>query len=337
MVSIRDVAAEAKAPISAVSLILNAKPHTYSSATEERVRVAAEKLGYLPRAYAKSMRLGRNQLIVMLMSRHASTLQTMLRTGIIDELEPRGLRFGIGYVDHESFVDAANPGTNFLTQWSADGMILNYNTPAPEGLVELLQRYRLPYVQVNSKEKTNSLHPMDYEAGQEITQKLIQLGHKKIAYVTNHTGPLPPHFSVTEREGGYRDALQAAGLKPHVLTTVNDDLDTTRRQVWNAWPAKERPTAYICYSLHNVLHLLYLSAQDGYVVPRDFSIATFGDITIKEGGIPISYMNIPFEGMGQRAVQIIEDMLESKKRLHPTEALPLTLANTSTLAPPPSK
>ncbi len=337
MVSIRDVAAEAKAPISAVSLILNAKPHTYSSATEERVRVAAEKLGYLPRAYAKSMRLGRNQLIVMLMSRHASTLQTMLRTGIIDELEPRGLRFGIGYVDHESFIDAANPGTNFLTQWSADGMILNYNYPSPPGLVELLQRYRLPYVHVNAKEATNSLHPLDYDAGKEITERMIKLGHRKIAFVQNETGNMPTHFSVTERVGGYRDAMEAANLEPNVLVSINDDIEVTRRQVWNAWSAKERPTAYICYSLHNVWHLFYLSAQEGYSIPRDMSIATFGDVTIKEGGIPLSYMHIPFEGMGQRAVQIIEDMLESKERLHPSEGLPLNFSGPDTLAPPPGK
>src|ERR1700731_4718928 len=70
---------------------------------------------------------------------------------------------------------------------------------------------RIPIVLVNNQhpgEFVNSILIENVKASAEITNHLIQLGHKRIAYLGDRNG----YQSDTERFAGYRQALERAGL-----------------------------------------------------------------------------------------------------------------------------
>ena len=78
---------------------------------------------------------------------------------------------------------------------------------------------------VNAKFEVDCVYPDDYGAAKSATRQLIELGHRRIAFV-HFINPLfgatfeesrPRfHYSVEDRAFGYRDAMREAGLSPRV-------------------------------------------------------------------------------------------------------------------------
>lgn len=336
MVGIRDVAREANAHVSAVSRILNAKPHTYSKDTEKRVLAAAQKLGYRPRAYAQSMRTGRYNQVVILAAMRGSGLQEGMRWGIYNKLNEHGIRLGIGYVEDEHF-EAEAKLSAFLTSWASDGFLLAYLNGAPEPLLDYLDRYRIPEVSLNLDQPYNCVYPQDREAAIFATETLIKLGHQRIAYVDGYSDQSQPlHYSRAARKGGYLETLAQHSLRPYLAEANNQSFEDTIEHVWKKWSPKERPTAFLSYS-HNVAWHLYIEAyREGLEVPRDLSILSFADHQIRDLGIPFTFLRIPFEQVGEVATEMLLKKIEHPQQRHASIGVPMKLLEEgNTLAPPP--
>src|SRR4051812_28859234 len=73
-VSIKDVAAHAAVSVTTVSHVLNEVPgKRIADATRERVRRAAEELGYAPSNVARNLRLQRSQMLALIGDEIATT------------------------------------------------------------------------------------------------------------------------------------------------------------------------------------------------------------------------------------------------------------------------
>lgn len=307
-IKIKDVATLAQAPISAVSLILNNKPNTYSKETAKRVRKAAEILGYRPRAYAASMRSGRyNQIVLLMGLKGESTLQTPLRRSLHDELAKNKQRLGLADVDNTHF---ENPETlsSYFTQWASDGFILNYLREVPIRIQEHLVRFSIPSVTLNIKEPTDCIRPQDYEGSYLLTQKLIKKGHKRITYVEHARVSAWQHFSEIDRLQGYLNAMTEAGLEPEITQGPNNDnegADLLSELKANINPLLERKkpaTALLCYSAMHALQASIITLMKG-MSPDDLEILGFGDADTHNMGLPFTPVIVPFKGVGEVAIQ----------------------------------
>jgi LacI family transcriptional regulator len=321
---IKDVARVSEAPISAVSLILNGKAHRYSKKTEDRVRRAAQQLGYRPRAYAQSMRTGVFNQVTVLSGSDIGYLGA-LHLGLFDALKAKSLRMENAYLPlHE------NPSPEELAShfdgMAADGMIVLLGREGPQFIPELLAQQRIPYVWVNEDLQWNSVSLQDYEGSCWATEALIQKGHRRIAYLEPKTGK-SPHSSVQARRQGYLDAVQTAGLSPQVFSHHGEkesaaELGAILGEA--VWSSPERPTAFICYSYKATWHLVLLGLQKGLKPFDDFVTVGFGSRPyIDDFGMELPYLKIPFREMGFAAVELLSELIEQKSERLPARSLEL--------------
>ena len=311
-VTLQDVARTCGLSSSTVSRILNgskAAGFTAMDDTRRQVEEVAAKLGYRLNHAAKATATGRFGCIAVLMSTFAarSLYSPLLIDGIQDALKDGEMHLAIG-----SMPDARLEESGFvpriLQNWMADGLLINYNAMIPPRMKQLLLEHHLPSVWVNSKHESNCVYPDDFSAARDLTQKLLELGHKRIAYVNCVTGTRKAawHYSPHDRYEGYAVAMQGAGLQPRLI--AGEEAVDRQKRVEFLRPvlsAPDAPTATICYSPEVAGAVLYTSAVLGLSVPRDLSIATFSVSLFFEVGLEVATAIIPEFQLGQVATEML--------------------------------
>jgi LacI family transcriptional regulator len=341
-VNITDIARLSKSSVTAVSLILNDKPHRYSQATVERIRRVAAEHGYRPNLFARSMRMGRFQTIMMLASPEIDDMYVpaTLRMGLYESISQRGFRLGLSYVGVPQFEDEASL-PQVLQEWSCDGFILTYRSGPPVKLLRLLDRQGIPHVSLNHLGEHDCAYIDDRGAAQMATRFLIDQGHRRIAYFGNIEQAGKEHYSVSHRQAGYERSMLEAGLEPLVLElpywnfkeTVSDSI----KKIQALMDSSSRPTAILAYTKVFMLWAAVVARDRGCVIPRDLSLVCFGEELPYDLGVANTFVELPFYQLGAAAGNMILDKLEQKLGPVSSCALPATLRIGGTTSSPPGR
>lgn len=131
------------------------------------------------------------------------------------------------------------------------------------------------------------------------TEHLIELGHKRIAFVR---GPRM-NLDAIERRAGYRDAMAAAGLEPGPEEGEGffeeAGYEATQRIL-----RRGTPTAIVCASDVSAVGVITALQQAGLRVPDDVSIMGFGDFPIARFWQPnLSTVRLPLDDLGALAAR----------------------------------
>ena len=147
---------------------------------------------------------------------------------------------------------------------------------------------------------------------------LIDLGHKKIAYLT---GP-PAAPWAHERFEGYRRALREAGLQPddkfvfQAGSTIEDGVRATLQMVNEGC----QPTAVQAVSDLVAIGCAETLMQQGLNIPGDISLVGFGNIlTAEYFRVPLTTVRQPKHRLGVAAVEALMKLI----RKEPVELSPL--------------
>jgi LacI family transcriptional regulator len=145
-------------------------------------------------------------------------------------------------------------------------------------LIAALDERGLPFVRVAPDELD---HPsakveMDDEAAaRDMTEHLIALGHRAIAFIAGH----PEHSSSRVRLNGFRSALAAhhiaadAVMVEQGFNTAQSGAEAARRLL----DRTDRPTAIIASNDDMAAGVLLVAHELGLSVPRQLSVAGFDD------------------------------------------------------------
>lgn len=151
----------------------------------------------------------------------------------------------------------------------------------------------------------------------DMTTRLIEKGHRRIAYVTRCEPILP----VQERLQGYLSAIyQNRDLAvQEMVTIVPLPNETTSWPVVDAvfgLPPGRRPTAAVCINDYIAVLLSERLERMGISVPGDVALAGFDDIVpALPNGVGLTSAAQPFEEMGRVAVELLE-----RRRRQPSRA-----------------
>lgn len=343
MATLDEIAKAAGVSEKTVSNILNGRNKENWPSTAKRaakVRAIAERLNYRPNSAAKAIASGRFGAIGLLNSTDASSSHMFEQTfrAIEARLEERDLHLSVGSLPDEKLV-SENYVPKLLREWAADALIVNYIADIPQRMIDLIYQYRIPSVWLNVKREHDCIYPDDFAGAKQATEYLIKLGHRSIAYLhpTNSS-----HYSVADRESGYVEAMRAAKLKkrvisyehPHPLknSSVTLPIDVSRN--WLSGPL--RPTAVLSYSSLLAYSVYCAAVEQGLKVPHDISIVAFDDRPAIAIGLPVTTICIPAESMGYNAVSTVLQKLDNPDVMLQPQALPLTLIEGITCAPPPA-
>jgi DNA-binding LacI/PurR family transcriptional regulator len=161
--------------------------------------------------------------------------------------------------------------------------------------------------------------PDNVDAGRAMTQHLIALGHRRIAFV--HSGLQPWHPSMNERYEGHRQALQQAGMPfdPTLVVEAGafEAVLADGSSAFNPEPvaallrSENRPTAVFAPVDVLAIRVMSVIRTLGLRIPEDVAVAGFDDILMSAHlDPPLTTVRHPATQVGRRAALPLFDQLE---------------------------
>ena len=329
-VTVKDVAARAGVQHASVCVVLNGAGGNTRVSPDARARIvaAARELGYKRNGAMVAARTGHFGCVALLLSTdaHRSNLPQPLLNGILDELGAHNLHLTIARLPDEQLTGAPSPKT--LREWMADGLLVDYTHRIPPPLLEQIRAHQMPAVWLNSHQPSDCVFPDDQSAAALLTRHLIGLGHRRIAYLdfTNDLNDANAHYSMRERMGGYRAAMQEAQLAARVEPSVKFSQGVPMAQrtafVRALLGEAARPTALIFYGDIELDLVAACAPELRLRVPRDLSLASFLAPGARYPGLELTTCAVPENQMGRVAIEMLR-----QKIADPTQILaprPLT-------------
>lgn len=269
-----DVAHRAGVSRSAVSRVFTPGASA-SSKTVEKVRRAANELGYRPNVIARAMVSGRSRII-----------------GLI-----------VAYLDNQFYPDALEKLSNALQEQGYHALIFMANTATDniddvleeildyqvDGVVaasvalstELMDRCKsagIPVVMFNRTQEGSEHSEVvsdNIGGGAKVAEFLIAGGHKKIGYIAGWQGA----STQRDRELGFTAALEQAGQKTFARQVGNFHLETAKDAARKMFDAEDRPDAVFVANDHMAFAVMdVLRFELGLSVPGDVSVVGFDDV-----------------------------------------------------------
>lgn len=329
--SIKDIARLAGVSHSTVSRALSGSP-LVSAETARRIRRLAEESGYSPSAAARSLVTSRSAILGVVVTTIADPFAAEAVLGI----EDASIEHGYSILLANSNADPAREMkvVRSFEERRVDGIIVT-SSRVGAAYVESLSRTRVPIVLLNNQHPSEFLHSVmidNLEASFRVTRHLIELGHRRIAYIGDRYGCQ----SDTERFGGYRAALDFACLPfcPEYVVHGDGKPEAGAHALETLLQLRPRPTAIFCYNDMTALGALSAAARNGLRVPGDLSLAGFDDLFLAQYCIPpLTTVRQPVRQMGRLAVQTLLELLSG----HPvgrTMKIPGHLVIRESTAPP---
>lgn len=312
---------------SAVSLVLSGAGarHGLSQATQDRVRSAAETLGYTPNHAASSLRRRRTDTITFVTADLGNRYFADVVAAAESTAHARGYAVNIVVARTRQDEDAV---INRLCNGAADGLIIHGGADRIPGLLDRLADRGVACVLLQDP-GPGGLVPCvraDIEGGGFIaTRHLLQLGHRRIAHITDQRMAGQP---VNERLQGYRRALAAAAVPfdPALVAAADNSPagGAAALQALMAGPAP-RPTAVFAFNDQMASGALHALASLGLRVPQDVAVVGFDGTDLGAYAIPaLTSIDHPRQELGRLAAEAVLDQLQGRAR-PPDRVLPVRL------------
>ncbi len=322
-----------------VSRVLKHGGAMHRPETRDLVLATASKLGYVPNASARAIRNGCFGAIALLLAtdRLRNYLSSQLVDGVLDALAEHRLHLHVAKLpDQQLTGESVDPA--ILGELMVDGLLINYHQPIAPALVERIRNHRIPSVWLNTKQTHDCVHPDDLAAGHAATTHLLQLGHRRIAWLDHTNGRLggdAVHYSAHDRRLGYTRAMRQAGLP---VRTIQGDCHippAERLAFANAWlRSPDRPSAVVAYTQVEAVTTLEMAGRCGLRVPDDLSIITCSDGLLDGGAVEITSMLIPNTELAHVAVAMLRRRMKTPGTGCRAQAVPFQLAAGATCSPP---
>lgn len=188
-----------------------------------------------------------------------------------------------------------------------------------ETIVELKKR-KFPFVlladQYFNTVEVPFLSMDDIKGGYLAGQKILEAGHKKIAFIGNLRGPSDKY-----RLSGLRDAMTDAGIllnRAWILDLSDCGLldewyPSIVKKMHQLWSQEEKPTVLFCCNDTLAMQVCGVLHQLSVKIPDDVSVVGFDDISIARWVFPaLSTVRSPYEQMGKQAMITLADLISGK-------------------------
>lgn len=301
--TISDVAREAGVAPSTVSKVVNGTQKLHASTTE-KVLKAVSKLGYRASPHAQILSTGRSWALGVVILDILNPHFTALVKGAGQVAAARN--YVVLLADAEE-----NPAREHQLISSlrarTDGLILA-GSRLSDAELSALHTPEQPIVTVGRLiPDLPSVTVDEYTAALQLTKHLLAQEHRNIWYLSG------PAFWVNhERERGYREAMEQAGLEAHLLQLTTPDLSGGEQASGQIWSRQPFPDAVICYNDLAAIGLIGALKDLGVSVPDDVSVAAFGNHPLAAHLTPsLTLMDVPSQQLGERAAQLLIDLLET--------------------------
>ena len=295
MPTIIDVAREAGVSFKTVARVLNGEPHVRDT-TKTKVLEAAKALDYRVNPAARALRSKTLNRMALLIDNPSVSYVEATQIGAMLSAQAMGFTLFVG----RSLDD-------ILQFDDLRGVVLSPPLSNDTALIEELEKLEIPFVRVGA-EKTSEAGDRigidDRAAAKEMTNYLLGLGHKKIAFIKGD-----PIYDVSRRRfEGYRDAMADAKISVEAdwLITGDFSYESGLRCAEHLLALKNRPTAIFASNDEMASAALATAYKLNIRVPSALSVVGFDDSPVSRAIYPkLTTVQQSTQDMVGQAVQIL--------------------------------
>lgn len=311
--TILDIAKALNITAATVSRALNDNP-AIKEATKKRVREAAQKLNYQPNKIASSLRLGRSNILGVIIPSAEINFFGSVVHGIEKIANEHNFNVLI-YQSNEQY-ELERKGVQTFLQSRVDGVLasISKETINLDHYLEIKKR-GVPLVLFDRTSEVLGVPTVtvnDYEGAFAATQHLVQQGCKRIAHIGGQQ-----HVSIfNQRLKGYIDALNVHHIP------VDDDLilygkvsiESGRACMERLLAGGKNPDGLFAVEDFTAMGAIQALKAGGKSIPDDVAVIGFANEAFGEYITPsLSTVNQQTVKMGEEAAKIFFEMLDGER------------------------
>ncbi|WP_247745097.1 LacI family DNA-binding transcriptional regulator [Shimia sp. R11_0] len=297
-----------------------------SQKTVDKVRKAAEELGYRPNVLARAMVSGKSRIIGLVVAYLDNYFYPETLEILSNALQEQGYHVLVFMASHTA--GPIDDVVQEILDYQVDG-IVTASVAMSSKLSQKCIQANVPVVHFNRFEKTQGVSSVtsdNFAGGRELAQFLVAGGHQKIAYIAGWEGA----STQRDREAGFRAGLEELGQSLFARGCGEFDTDHARaaaNAMFNV-PAEDRPDAVFVANDHMAFTVMdELRYGLDLKIPEDVSVVGFDDVP------PAAWRAYGLTTMRQRANLMVAETVDALLAHieNPTTAAPRQVAITTPL------
>jgi DNA-binding LacI/PurR family transcriptional regulator len=307
-VTIKDVAKRAEVSHSTVSRALTGN-RLISDVTTERVRRIAQEMGYHPSAAARSLKTRQTKALGVVVRNIDDPFFSEILQGIEDVAQRASYSLFISSSQNDT--DRERSVIQAMREHRVDGIIIcstSFSTSQSQQLLE----YGVPIVAVNNQaaeEYRYSISHDDEDGCRQLTRHLIDLGHRRIAYLGNSQSGR----TTLDRLSGFHKEMDAARLPipaTYIHQVPGGAPESGQLGLDHYLSLVDRPTALVCFNDMMAIGALNKPQTIGIRVPEEFSVTGFDNIFFSAyTNPPLTTFDQPKHYIGAEAARLLLELL----------------------------
>lgn len=270
MVTIKDIAQEAGVSTMMVSRVINKRYNQVSAENIERIEKIIKKHNYIPNSAAQSLSSKTSRIIAIFIQGNANSLGSPYNAIMLGSLIQDVQAYGYNTMVH--FISNYSDVCNKLQSWKACGAI--FFGIFEKDFEQFSFKENVPFVFTDCYCSTRQIANVgidNYKGGVLAARHLLDYGHKNFATIGEYLNESP---LIRQRLDGFKDTLEQAGIDFSQNHVINFDSYAVQKLI----DLKEEHLAIFSFSDMHSLKIMKQLNEQGYQIPRDFSLISFDDL-----------------------------------------------------------
>lgn len=308
-VTAMDVARLAGVSQSAVSRVFT-HGASASKATVEKVRSAAQQLGYRPDPLARAMITGRTRIIGLVVAYLDNQFYPVVLELLSRALQARGYHVLVFMAENST--ERVAEVMQELLDYQVDG-IITASVAMTNDLTTRCSAAGIPIVMFNRGQDDDRLSEVTSDniaGGRRAARHLIETGHRRIAHVMGWQGS----STGRDRAEGFRQALRDEGLEPFAMIDGMYSRDVASDAVRTMFSGKEKPDGIFVSNDHMAFAVMdTLRFELGLSIPCDVSVVGYDDVPMAAWpSFNLTTIRQPVRRMVEATVEILLNQIEGE-------------------------
>jgi len=289
-----------------------------SPKTIEKVKRAANELGYRPNVIARSLMTGKSRIIGLVVA----YLDNQFYPDVVEKLS-KGLQAEGYHVLVLMAEQTANNTDDLLEKildYQVDGIVLA-SVAMSSQLALRCDAEGVPVVLFNrtqDNEILSSVTSDNLAGGQKAAEHLVEQGYSRIAYIAGWSGA----STQRDREAGFCKGLAAAGLSLFAREEGNFHFEQAKLAARQMFSVDEKPDAVFVCNDHMAFAVMdVLRDELNLRIPEDVAVVGYDDVTAAAwGSYKLTSVRQPANRMVEQTITTLLSQIEND------DAPPLRLA-----------
>lgn len=296
-----EVAARAGVSQSAVSRVFTPGASA-SRKTIDKVRKAADELGYRPNVLARAMVSGKSRIIGLVVA----YLENYFYPEALEKLSTALQAEGYHVLVFMASQTAGNIDqvVEEILDYQVDGIVMA-SVAMSSDIAERCEQAGVPVVlfnRVQDRDGITAVTSDNFGGGRRVAEFLVAGGHRRIGHIAGWEGA----STQRDRESGFLAGLAAAGRDLHAREVGNFNAETARAAARAMFARLDHPDAVFVANDHMAFAVMdVIRFELGLSVPADVSVVGYDDVP------PAAWLAYNLTTVRQRANRMVEETVKA--------------------------